>query len=261
MAISYVENTHPLIHCITNPVSMNDCANILLACGASPIMAEDLEEVEDITCASDGLCLNLGMLNERKANAMLKAGLKATERQHPILLDPVGVGASLFRLNHALLLLEQCKISVIRANASEIKALVLHEKAGKGVDVSGFEEQQSIEYARRLAKHYHCIVVMTGKVDLVTNGNINYFITNGDSRMAKVTGAGCMLSSLMTAFIACKKDDFMTACVHATSYMGLAGEFASKKAIGCGSFRTYLVDAIDLINDDDLKGGAKVEVQ
>lgn len=187
-----VRSQAPLIHCITNYVTARDCANLLLACGASPVMADSPEEVEEITAVSSGLYLNLGTLHHSSVSAMRAAGSRAGELGIPILLDPVGVGASRFRRETARALLDALPIGVIRGNASEIKTLVLGSSGVRGVDaddpVRGETPESIAVLARTLAEKTGAVVAVTGAVDVVTDGRKTVQIQNGHPMMCRVTG-------------------------------------------------------------------------
>lgn len=199
--IANVHKTKPLIHSITNYVSMNDCANILLASGGAAIMAEDVCEVEEITSLCDGLNINIGMLSESKLEAMLAAGKKAVSFNHPVILDPVGAGASKFRTDSALRLIKELDITVIRGNISEIKALSAafasedsaFHYASKGVEANDIDRvsednlPEAVQFARVFAHNTGMVVCITGAIDIVTDGSVVYCIRNGHPMMSRVT--------------------------------------------------------------------------
>lgn len=260
----------PLIHNITNYVTVNDCANILLACGASPIMADDLNEVEEITVLCGGLNINIGTLNERTIASMIRAGKRANELNHPILLDPVGVGASHLRTQTANQLMNEIQFSVIRGNISEIKTLALGSGTTKGVDadvadtVTEENLEAVIEFAKQFAKLRNCIVVITGAIDIVTNSNIAYIIRNGHSMMAKITGSGCMLSAMTTAYVTANPDNLLEATAASVCAMGVAGEIAVKNLApdeGNSTYRHRLIDAIYSLDGETLESRANYEVR
>ena len=202
-----VKKTHPLVHNITNYVTVNDCANILLACGGSPIMADDADEVEEITAVCGGLNINIGTLNKRTIEAMLLAGKKANELGHPVVLDPVGAGASRLRTETALSLVKNVKFAVIRGNMSEIKTLANGSGTTKGVDadvadsVSEANLDEAVAFAKGVAKKLGTVVAITGAIDIVTDGEKAYCIHNGHPMMSTVTGTGCQLSALTAAYV------------------------------------------------------------
>lgn len=265
-----VRKNCPLVHNITNYVTVNDCANVLIACGASPIMSDDKNEVEDITSICSGLNINIGTLNESTIKSMFLAGKRANELNHPVLLDPVGAGASQLRTTTALDLINEIKFSVIRGNISEIKTLALGNGNTMGVDASDLDKvnednlDSSISFIKEFAKKTGSIIIVTGKIDIVTDGNISYAIRNGNSMMSSITGSGCQLSAILTAYISANRDNMLNACVSALCLMGYAGERAKerlKEREGNGSFRTYLTDEIYNITGEELERGAKYEVR
>lgn len=273
MLKTMLENVHnqvPLIHNITNYVTVNDCANILLACGASPIMSDDIDEVEEITSICGGLNINIGTLNQRTIPAMLAAGKKANELGHPVVLDPVGAGASALRTNTALKLLEEIRFSVIRGNISEIKSLALGSGSTKGVDADVADKvteanlDQAVSFAKSFAKRTGAVIAITGAIDIVADQDTAYCIYNGDAAMSKITGSGCQLSAMTAAYITANPDHPLTAAAAAVCAMGLCGEIAKKRmtaADGNSSYRNYIIDAICNLTPDALERGAKYEMR
>ena len=260
----------PLIHNITNYVTVNDVANILLACGGSPIMSDEAEDVEDITSICNGLNINIGTLHKSSIEGMLRAGKKANDLHHPILLDPVGAGASKFRTETALRLMQELKLAVIRGNISEIKTLALGSGTTKGVDadvsdaVTEENLEQAIEFVKAFSKKTGTIIAVTGRIDLVTDGNRCYVIRNGRPEMGKITGTGCQLSSMMTAFITANPDEMLEAAAAAVCAMGLAGEIGwSRMQTGDGNatYRNRIIDAIYNMTGDILEKGANYEIR
>jgi hydroxyethylthiazole kinase len=266
-----INNIHPLVHCITNYVTVNDVANALLACGASPIMADDEKEVEDITSLCTALNINIGTLNSRTIGSMLKAGKKANELSHTIVLDPVGAGASSFRTKTTFDLLENIKFSVIRGNISEIKTVDKGSGTTQGVDadlsdaVTELNLDEVVAFAKRLSKRTGAIIVITGAIDIVANSEKSYIIRNGHSTMSKVTGTGCMLSAIIAAFVGANQEESLLAAAAAVCTMGLAGELAYKRAIeedkGSSTLRSYIIDEISKMTAEKLKEGAKIEIK
>ena len=265
-----VKEQVPLVHCITNYVTVNDCANILLACGGSPIMADDEQEVEEITTVCDGLTINIGTLNSRTVKSMILAGKRANALGHPILLDPVGVGASALRTRTAIELLENVKFTAVRGNISEIKTLVLGSGNTKGVDanvadaVTEENRKRVIAFAGEFSRKTGAVVVITGAVDLVVGGKRAYVIRNGHPMMSKVTGTGCMLSAMMAAYLTANKGTPVQAAAAAVCAMGIAGERAYEKMLavhgGSGSYRMFLMDEISNMNAEILDRDARYEV-
>ncbi len=260
----------PLVHCITNYVTVNDCANILLACGGSPIMADDEQEVEEITSVCGGLTINIGTLNSRTVKSMMLAGKRANALGHPVLLDPVGVGASALRTRTAIKLLETVRFTAVRGNISEIKTLALGSGNTKGVDadVSDAVTEENMErviaFTGEFSRKTGAVTVITGAVDLAVDGKRAYVIRNGHPMMSKVTGTGCMLSAMMAAYLTANKDTPLQAAAAAVCAMGIAGERAYEKMLaahgGSGSYRMFLMDEISNMNAEILEQGARYEV-
>lgn len=261
-----VRSKQPLVHNITNYVTVNDCANITLAAGGSPIMADDINEVEDIISICDALVMNIGTLNERTVSSMLKAGKKANQLNKPVILDPVGAGASALRTNTAVTLLNEIHFAVVRGNMSEIKALALGSGTTKGVDanindVLSIENLSEIVFsAQEFSRKTGAVIAITGKDDLVVSAEAAYLIHNGHSMMSRITGAGCMLTSVIGVYAGANPNGILQAVVSAIAMMGLAGEIAYQEGIGTASFRTNLIDAVSLLTDTQLEEGARIEI-
>ena len=267
-ALDNVRATVPLVHSITNYVTVNDCANALLACGASPIMSDEPADVSDITSICGGLVINIGTLNERSIKAMHVAGARAGELGHVIVLDPVGAGASALRTQTASQLLDELPISVIRGNMSEIKALSCASATTRGVDVNPDDAvtednlTESVGFAQRLAEKTGAIVAITGAIDIVADATRAFAIRNGHPIMGKITGAGCMLACVVAAFAVANPDARLEAVAAAVAAEGLAGQMAKARmsdADGNGTFRTYLLDALYNMTGERLEAGALVE--
>lgn len=264
-----VKNNTPLVHNITNYVTVNDCANILLACGGSPIMADDEGEVEEITSICSGLNINIGTLNKNTIPSMLLAGKKANELSHPVILDPVGAGASTLRTNTANELLNNVKFSVIKGNISEIKTLMAGSGSTKGVDADIADKvteeniDDVIKSLKEFSKQTGAVIIVTGEIDIVTNDKDAYIIKNGHAVMSSITGTGCMLSAMTCAYICANTDNMLKACLASVCLMGYAGEKAYEKMVetkaGNSSFRNYLIDAIYNMSGEELDKGAKYE--
>jgi len=259
----------PLVHTITNYVTVNDCANILLACGASPIMSDDQKEVEEITSISNALVINIGTLNERTIQSMLKAGKRANELSHVVLLDPVGAGASTMRTSTTFELLKEVKFSVIRGNISEIKTVAKGSGTTKGVDADVSDTltdenlDEAISFAKGLSAKTGAIIAMTGKIDLVADSKKAYIIRNGNAMMSKISGTGCMLSTVIAAYCAANPEQLLDATAASVCAMGLCGELAYDKLIkndgGTSTYRTYIIDFMSKMNTEILQGGMKIE--
>lgn len=257
-----VRENRPLVHCITNYVTANDCANLLLACGGSAIMADEMEEVEEVTSLCGGLVLNLGTPNPRKVEAMLRAGREANRMGRPVVFDPVGVGCSAFRREAGSRILEQVQLSVIRGNASEIAALTGGETGRCGVDADA-SAASAEKSARLLAKKTGAVVVASGATDLVTDGEALYCVHNGHPMMRTVTGTGCQLSALTGAYVAANPQNLLRAALAATCTMGLCGEIAQGRLQpedGNAAYRDRIIDAVFHLTAEDLEKGARYEL-
>lgn len=265
-----VRSVSPLVHNITNYVTVNDCANILLACGASPIMADDEAEAAEITSLCSALTINIGTLNQRTIASMLIAGKKSNELSHPVVLDPVGAGASKLRTETALVLTKELKLSVIRGNISEIKAIALGGGTTKGVDADVADKvteenlQSVIDFAKKLSERTGAVIAITGAIDVVADPKKVYIIRNGHPSMSKITGTGCMLSCLTSAFVAANPGNTLEAAAAAVASMGLCGEIANKRLLageGNSTLRNRIIDAVCNLDGDTLEGGAKYEIR
>lgn len=256
-----VKKTKPLVHNITNYVTVKDCANIVLACGGSPIMADEEEEVEEITTLCGGLNINIGTLNRRTISSMINAGKESNKLGHPVVLDPVGVGASSLRMETANKLIEQVYFSVIKGNISEIKTLAIGSGTSYGVDadikdeVTDITMETTIKFAKEFAKKTNSIIVITGPIDIIANKDTAYCISNGTQLMSKITGAGCQLSALITAYVISNPDNMLLATVAAVCAMGIAGENAEKRlknSEGNATFSNYIIDEIFKLTGTEL---------
>lgn len=255
-ALSRLRAGHPMIHHITNDVVTNDTANITLHIGAAPVMAVAMEEVEEMVAFAGALLLNIGTLTEPQVEAMLIAGRRANALGIPIVLDPVGVGATRYRTQTAERLLEQLQIAVIRGNAGEIGVLAGAGGEVRGVDsVSGGADPALA--ASMLARRERAVVAMTGVVDIVTDGVRTLTVANGHPMMAAITGTGCMATTVTAAFVAIEKDHVLAAAA-ALAAFGLAGERAAARAQGPGSFKVHLLDAVANLTGEDLAAGARI---
>jgi len=248
----------PLIHNITNYVVMNYTANALLACGASPVMAHAAEEVEEMVSLAGALVLNIGTLTPQWVDAMLRAGKKANALKIPIVLDPVGSGATQLRTDSAKRLTRELSIQVVRGNASEVLSLTSKEARTRGVD-----SIHSVEEAERtavtLARSLKTTLAITGKVDLITDGERIYRVHNGHEMMGMVTGTGCTATVMIAAFLAVDPDP-VAAATTGLAYFGLAGEKAAAHTKSPGTYQISLLDALFSIDEKELEKGAKIEV-
>lgn len=264
-----VRKNCPLIHNITNYVTVNDCANIVLACGASPIMADDKEEVAEITTICAGLNMNIGTLNSRTIASMLIAGKKANELGHPVILDPVGAGASKLRTSTALQLLDEVKLTVIRGNISEIKTIAFGNGTTKGVDADVADKvteenlDEVVAFAKAFAEKTGAVIAITGAIDIVADSNRAYCIFNGHPMMSSITGTGCQLSAMTAAYITANQDNQLEAVAAAVCAMGICGEKAYKRLSeldGNATYRNYIIDAIYHLTGDELEENARYKI-
>lgn len=266
--VEKVKNKRPLIHCITNKVTINDCANVVLAVNGSPIMADDENEVEDITTICDGLVLNIGTLSKSVIPSMIKAANKAKELHHPVVLDPVGIGASKLRKEVVFQLLESSALTLVKGNLSEMKVIESKSGTTKGVDVNIEDTinddniDQYVAYAKNLSKKINAIVVITGPIDIVSDDKKSYIIRNGCKEMSKITGTGCMLTTVIATYVTANLNQPLEAAALATAMMGYSGELAYQKICkensGLGSMHMYLIDYLSKM-DQLYKEGIKIE--
>ena len=243
---------------------------MLLACGGSPIMSDEAEDVEDITSVCGGLNINIGTLHKTSIEGMFRAGKKANELGHPVLLDPVGAGASALRTNTALGLMKELKLAVIRGNISEIKTLALGSGTTKGVDadvadaVTEESLDEAVAFVKKFAEETGTIIAVTGAIDLVSDGKTCYVIRNGRPEMGKITGTGCQLSGMMTAYVTANPDHPLEAAAAAVCVMGLAGEIGwsrMQEGDGNATYRNRIIDAIYNMTGEELEKGAKYEIR
>lgn len=260
----------PLIHNITNYVTVNDVANVILACGGSPIMSDETEDVEDITSLCGGLNINIGTLHKTSIEGMFRAGRRANELGHPVVLDPVGAGASALRTDTALSLMNELRLSAVRGNISEIRTLAEGRGNTKGVDadisdaVTESTLDEAVAFVKTFARNAGCIIAVTGAIDLVSDGTVCYVIRNGLPEMGKITGTGCQLSGVMTAYLAANPDRRLEAAAAAVCMMGVAGETGwsrMRNGDGNATYRNRIIDAVYNMTGDELEKGAKYELR
>ena len=253
-----VRKKAPLIHNITNYVTINDVANMVLACGASPIMSDEPTDIEEITSICQGLNINMGMLNPRKIESMQKAGKKSNELHHKVLLDPVGAGSSSFRTEAALNLIRDIQFDVIRGNISEIKTLAAGHGTTSGVDADEADTlteqnlEKMIPFIKDFSRRTGSVIAVTGGIDLVSDAK------------GRITGTGCQLSGMMTAFLAANPENNLEAAAAAVCAMGLAGETGWKymqPGDGNATYRNRIIDAIYNMEGKELEEGAKYEIR
>jgi len=266
-----VRLNHPLVHCITNYVTVNDCANILLASGSSPIMADDIAEVKEITSICNALTINIGTLNERTIKSMLESGKEAEALGHPIILDPVGAGASALRTDTAFRLMDEIGFTVIRGNISEIKTISKGSGTTRGVDadvsdtVTEANLSEAVLFVKEVSRQKNAVIAVTGAIDIVADADKAYVIRNGNSMMSRITGTGCMLSALTAAYCAANPGDHLEAAAASVIAMGICGEIAYEKTVeaegGSGTFRIKLIDAMSSLDADIFQKRMNVEIR
>ncbi len=258
----------PLIHCITNYVTANDCANLLLACGASPIMSDSPDEAAEVASICGGVVLNTGTLSRERLNAMLAAGRAANALGIPAVLDPVGAGSSSFRTRAVLTLLKEIHFQAIRANLSELRAIAGTAEPKRGVDADDLQNaadetaEDTAESLRQLSRQLGTVVAATGKTDFITDGKNEFRIRGGSALLRLVTGAGCQLSALTGAFLAANPQNVLEASAAAACMMKVCGELAAERMTsrdGTASFRTYVIDAAYLLMPETLNQRAVLE--
>lgn len=275
-ALSNVKEKTPLTDCITNYVTVNDCANAILAIGGSPIMGDDPREIEDFVEIVDALVINMGAVTNSQIEAIEIGSKYAKKTNKPIVLDPVGVGVSKIRNNIILELINESKLSVIRGNMSEIKFIARlvnldeikssNKSESRGVDVSEDDEirRENLETNEKivssLASKINTVIIASGAIDIISDGKSTYCCENGDPIMTKITGSGCMLSSIVGSF--CGANEALIAGLSAAIAMGIAGEEAGKiikkENSGTGTFRVKLIDYLYKIDEELLKKEANV---
>jgi hydroxyethylthiazole kinase len=253
-----VRSRRPLVHHITNFVVMNITANITLCAGALPVMAHAEEEAAEMTSGAGALVLNLGTLWPEEVEAMLAAAHCANERGIPVVLDPVGAGATRLRTDTARRLLGELSISIVRGNVAEIAVL-----AGAAAKISGVESvfvaDDSANVAVRFARQYGCVASVTGPIDVVTDGPRLLRVANGHPMMSAVTGTGCMATAIVAAYAAVEPD-YVTAAASALAAYGLAGQIAAERAQGPGTFQVHIFDALAGLTEEALCAGARIGV-
>ncbi len=246
-----IQANRPIIHCITNVVTVNDCANILLALGASPTMAHHPLEVEEITAGTNSLVCNLGAITDYEA--MEKAGKVAHALGHAIVIDPVGISGSTYRREKCQKLIEKIHPTCIRGNYSEIRALMMNQSVVVGVDSK--DEELDIEAMKKYSLEHHVILVASGKTDIITDGIDTYLCNNGDRIMSKITGSGCMSSVMLGVFLGIEPSVYSAASC--CGFMGIIGELAKEKTDmingGTMTFRNLFIDEVSLMSSEKLR--------
>ena len=254
--LNLIREKSPLIHNITNYVVMNNTANALLSIGASPVMAHAVDEVAEMVNIASALVINIGTLDAEWVKAMLIAGEAAKVKKVPIIFDPVGAGATLYRTRVCRQILEECKPSIIRGNASEIMALVNSNVKTKGVD-STSSSDSALDSAKTLADETGAVVVISGQTDYITNGQITEMVSNGNTLMSWVTGMGCTATSIVAAFAAINPN-MLEAATHGMAIMGISGELAAAKSQGNGSMQVHFLDELFNLNENTLRNKLKL---
>jgi hydroxyethylthiazole kinase len=253
---AHLKEARPLVHHITNYVTVNDCANITLFIGAAPVMAEAPEEVEEMVAMAGALVLNIGTLRRDQVESMLIAGRQANRLDIPIVLDPVGAGATRYRTEVARQLLMELDIAVIKGNAGEIGTLAGTGGRVRGVDSDGLSGDP-VTVAQTLAKGAGAVVVLSGPTDIVTDGGRTVLVDNGHPLMGRISGTGCMASSIVGAFAAASRDRVLSS-VAALAAFGIAGELAAEGASAPYAFKMALMDQVATLTPATLASHAKV---
>lgn len=253
--LNLIRKQSPLIHNITNYVVMNNTANALLAIGASPVMAHSVDEVEEMAGIASSLVINIGTLEAVWVEAMLIAGKTALEKSTPIVFDPVGAGTTTYRSKVCKQLIEECKPSIIRGNASEIIALLDTEAQTKGVDSTNTSDS-ALNSAKALALQTNAVVVISGETDYITNGATVETVKNGNPMMAKVTGMGCTATAIVGAFSAVNKN-LLEAAAHGMAVMGITGEIAASISKGNGSLQINFLDTLFNLDEEAIRKNIK----
>ncbi|WII37188.1 hydroxyethylthiazole kinase [Paenibacillus thiaminolyticus] len=258
--IDKLREARPLVHNMTNVVVTNFTANGLLALGASPVMAYAREEVADMASIAGALVLNLGTLSEDTIESMIVAGQSANAHGVPVLLDPVGAGATRYRTVSALRVLREVQVSLVRGNASELANLIGEQRVIKGVDAGDSAEDERVELAVRAARSLQTVVAITGPEDVITDGQAGYIVKGGHPLLAQVTGAGCLLTSVLGSFAAVERDVLLAGAAGLAFYAAAAYDAAARtEEDGPGSFQIALLDELSRLNRDSLKTHTEVK--
>ena len=252
-----IKQEKPLVHHITNWVTIYDCANITRAIGALPVMAHSEEESADMSSIANALVLNIGTLTTPLIESMKLAGRMANEKNIPVVLDAVGVGATKLRDDKAFELLNEVDIGVIKGNSSEIAKLAGEDVTTKGVEATKVEKDL-VEVAKKLANFRKSVVVVTGKEDIITNGKDVYIVKNGHDMMGEFVGTGCMAASVIASFAAVEKD-YAKASASALACFGIAGELAAKESKGPGSYKENFYDELYNLDENKINSMKKIQ--
>ena len=258
--LARLREKQPMIHHLTNDVVTNLTANITLCLGAAPVMAPARSEVEQMVGFAGALLLNIGTLDESLIESMIAAGRKANELDIPVVLDPVGAGATPLRTDSALKILKQIKLTVLRGNAGELLTL-----AGAGGKMRGVDSLQGIEgqtqAVTEFAKAQRCVMAVTGPVDLITDGERTTRVKNGHALMGRVTGTGCGATTAIACFVAAAKESPLESTTAALAAYGFAAEQAAQLANGPGTFVPHFLDGLANLEESTLMGGVQIEEQ
>ncbi|MGL5314042.1 MAG: hydroxyethylthiazole kinase [Peptostreptococcaceae bacterium] len=256
--INKVKEKNPLVLHYTNEVTINDCANITLAIGASPLMSYSYEEVEEIVAIASSVVINIGTMNSSNLELFIKAGKACNKFNKPVILDPVGVFATKTRSEFTNRLLNEVKFDVVKGNVAEIKYIGGFDVNGKGVD--SFDDEDDLdEIIKSVSNKLDCIVVATGKVDTISDGEKVAKIDNGVVKLKSITGTGCMTASLIGSFIGACEDKFKAATMGVLS-MSLSGELANKEDLPIGSYKVKLMDTVYTLDSNTYEKYSKVEI-
>lgn len=254
-----IKDRKPLIHCITNPISIHDCANVVLAAGGRPIMAEHPAEVAEIASMAESLMLNLGNITDVRMESMKIALRAAQNKGIPVLLDLVGVACSKLRMEYAKELMREGSVSILKGNMSEILAIAGEPSHSIGIDagredaIDAGNSNRIVEVFQRLSEEIGAVILASGKEDLIVDKEKAYLISNGDPMLSDITGTGCMLGALCSAYLAAGRGRSTEAAILGTVSMGIAGELAAKDCLGTGTFQVRLLDCLYQLDADVLE--------
>lgn len=254
--LAKVRESKPLIHHITNWVTIYDCANIVRAFGGLPVMAHASEEVEQMTGIANALVLNIGTLTKDLVDVMIKAGRKANQKSIPVVLDAVGVGATDLRTESTLKIMKKIRVDIVKGNSGEIGVLAGAKAVVRGVEAAGLKGDP-VKLTKRLALARKCVVAMTGKRDIVSDGRRVFLVDNGHAMMSSIVGTGCMAASVIGCFAAVEKD-YAVASAAALSCFGIAGELAAAKSHGPGSFKESFYDEVYNLDGKTISGRVNI---
>lgn len=256
--INDVKKKNPLVLHYTNEVTINDCANITLALGASPLMSYSKEELEEVVSIANAVVINIGTMNSSYLDLFIEAGKMANKYNKPVILDPVGVFATKTRKDFINRLLNEVKFQVIKGNSSEIKYIGGFDVRGKGVD-SFDDEEDLLEIIKKIAIKLECVVASTGKIDIITDGKNTTKVHNGTQKLKSITGTGCMTASLIGSYLGCT-NNILQAATMGVITMSLSGELADKEEIPIGNFKVKLMDTVYKLNEETIKKFGRVEM-